>query len=176
MVHVAAAMTYTLLILLAVLLAKARTSGREAIAACLLAAGIMAAPQVGNGVYVLLGSPDHVGSTVPVLVTFLLLDRAPRRWYTVAAAGVILCLALIADGIALYTGVLPVVIVCGVRVYRELIGGHPHARRWRTVAFDLALAAAAIGAAWLSGLVLARHPRGRRLHGLAGAVGAGGAR
>jgi hypothetical protein len=154
-VHVAAAMTYTLLMLLAVLLAKAKTSGREAIAACLLAAGIMAAPQVGNGVYVLLGSPDHVGSTVPVLVTFLLLDRAPRRWYTVAAAGFILGLALIADGIALYTGVLPVVIVCGARIYQELTTGRPRAGRWRTAAFDLALAAAAIGAAWLSGLALA---------------------
>jgi hypothetical protein len=154
-VHVAAAMTYTLLILLAVLLAKARTSGREAIAACLLAAGIMAAPQVGNGVYVLLGSPDHAGSTVPVLVTFLLLDRAPRRWYTVAVAGAILGLALIADGIALYTGVLPVVIVCGTRIYRELTAGRSRAGRWRAVAFDLALAAAAIGAAWLSGLALA---------------------
>src|SRR6185437_11848072 len=111
----------------------------------------------------LLGSPDHVGSTVPVLVTFLLLDRAPRRWYTVAAAGALLGLALIADGIAMYTGVLPVVIVCGARIYRGLTGGPrpaQHARiaaaqRWRTVIFDLALAGAAIGSVWLSSLTLA---------------------
>jgi hypothetical protein len=151
-VPVASAMTYTLLILLAALLAKARTCGREAIAGCLIAAGIMAAPQVGNGVYVLLGSPDHTGSAVPVLVTILLLDRAPRRWYTVAGAGLILCLALIGDGIALYTGVLPVVIVCGVRVYYARF---VRAERWRTAAFELALAAAAIGAAWLAGIVVA---------------------
>ncbi len=151
-VHAASAMTYTLLILLAAALAKARTTGRDAIAACLLAAGIMAAPQAGNGVYVLLGSPDHVGSAVPVLVTFLLLDRAPRRWYTVAAAGAILCLALIADGIAMYTGVLPIVIVCGARIYwTKFIRG----QRWRTVAFEVALAGAAIGSVWLSGLMLA---------------------
>jgi hypothetical protein len=151
-VHVASAMTYTLLILLAMMAAKAMTTGREAIARCLLAAGIMAAPQAGNGVYVLLGSPDHVGSTVPVLLAFLLLDRAPRRWYTVAGAGSLLGLALIADGIAMYTGVLPVVIVCGARIYQARIAA---AQRWRTVIFDLALGAAALCAVWLSSLTLA---------------------
>jgi hypothetical protein len=164
-VHVASAMTYTALILLASALAKGRSTGRMAIAACLLAAGIMAAPQAGNGVSVLLGSPDHVGSAVPVLVAFLLLDRARRRWYTVVAAGGLLCLALIADGIAMYTGVLPVIIVGGVRAYRGSLGGRPprpaqhsmfaRSRRLRTVTFDLALAAAAIGSVWLSGLLLA---------------------
>jgi hypothetical protein len=151
-VHVASAMTYTALILLAAALAKGRSTGRVAIAACLLAAGIMAAPQVGNGVSVLLGSPDHVGSTVPVLVTFLLLDRARRRWYTVVAVGGLLGLALIADGIAMYTGVLPVVIVCAARIYDAKFG---RGERLRTVIFELALASAAIGSVWLSSLLLA---------------------
>ena len=164
-VHVAAAMTYTVLVLLAVMLAKAKAAGREAIAGCLLAAGIMAAPQVGNGVYVLLGSPDHVGSAVPVLVTFLLLDRAPGAGTRSRAAGAILCLAVIADGIALYTGVLPVVIVCAVRVYY----------RRRTAVSKLALGAAAIGRpGWP--ISCSRRSGRRRVHALAGTASTGRAR
>ena len=47
-VHIASAMTYTLLALLAALLAKGRATGRDAIVRCVLAAGIMLAPQLGR--------------------------------------------------------------------------------------------------------------------------------
>src|SRR6266566_3438437 len=60
-VHVASAMSYTLLVLLAALLAKGRATGREAAARMLLAGGIMVAPQLGSAAYILLLSPDHVG-------------------------------------------------------------------------------------------------------------------
>ncbi len=46
-VHVASAITYTLLVLLAAALAKGRATGREAIVRCLIAAAIMGAPQAG---------------------------------------------------------------------------------------------------------------------------------
>ncbi len=146
-VHVASAMTYTVLVLLAAQLAKGRATGREALTRCLLAAGIMLAPQAGNGVYVLMGSPDHAGSAVPVLVTFLILDRTRRRWYTPAAAGALLCLALIADSIVLYIAVLPVVAVSALRIYqaRFRLG-----QRWREVRFELALGCSALGATWVA--------------------------
>ncbi len=150
-VHVASAMTYTLLVLLAAQLARGRVSGREAIARCLIAAGIMAAPQVGNGVYVLLGSPDHVGSTVPVLVVFLLLDRARPRWYVALAAGALLCVALAGDGIVMYTGVLPVLAVCAARVYQARVRA---GQGWRDLRFELVLAGSALGAVWLAGFTL----------------------
>ena len=47
-VHVAAALTYTLLVLLAAVLAKGHAIGREAAARMLLAGGIMVAPQLGT--------------------------------------------------------------------------------------------------------------------------------
>ena len=84
-VHVSAAITYTLLVLLAGLLAKGKKKGKEGLARVLIAAGIMIAPQVGPGAFLLLLSPDHTGTGVPLLLIFLLLDRAPRRWVGAAA-------------------------------------------------------------------------------------------
>ncbi len=156
-VPIASAMTYTLLALLAALLAKGRATGRDAIVRCVLAAGIMLAPQLGDGIYVLMGSPDHIGSTVPVMVTFLLLDRAPRRWYTAVAAGLILAVGLTADGIVVYTGVMPVLAICAVRIYRSRF---QLKKRWRASSFELTLAAATAPTIWLAPAALtliARH-------------------
>ena len=60
-------MTYTLLVLLAALLARGRARGRAGLARALLAGGIMLAPQLG-ATSVLLLSPDHTGTAVPLLV------------------------------------------------------------------------------------------------------------
>ena len=151
-VPIASAMTYTLLALLAALLAKGRATGRDAIVRCLLAAGIMLAPQLGDAIYVLMGSPDHIGSTVPVMVTFGLLDRAPRRWYTAVAAGLILAVGLVADGIVLYTGIMPVLAICAVRIYRSRFQLR---KRWRESGFELALAVATAPGVWLARAALA---------------------
>jgi len=151
-VHVAGAMTYSLLALLAALLAKGRATGREAIVRCVLAIGIMLAPQPGTGIYVLMGSPDHIGSTVPVLLTFLLVDRAPRRWYTPIGACLLLTVGLVADGIVLFTGILPVLAVAALRTY---LARFRHRRRWRDFRFDLALGGAAAAAIWLARTALA---------------------
>ena len=95
-VHTAAAFTYTLLVLLAGLLAKGRATGREGVARVLIGSGIMLAPQLGNPVFVLLGVPDHVGTGVPLLLIFLVLDRAPRRWYVPPVIGLMLAWATVA--------------------------------------------------------------------------------
>ena len=73
-VHVAAAMTYTLAVLLAALLAKGTSTGRQAVVRVLIAAGIMLAPQLASGVNILLSSPDHIGTSVPVMAVWLILD------------------------------------------------------------------------------------------------------
>ena len=104
-----------------------------------------------------MGSPDHIGSTVPVMVTFLLLDRAPQRWYTAIAAGLILSVGLVADGIVLYTGIMPVLAICAVRIYRSRF---QLKKRWRASSFELILAAATGPAIWLARTALtmiARH-------------------
>lgn len=85
-VHVSAALTYTLLVLLAGLLAKGRATGRAALLRVLTASGIMVAPEIGPGAFILLLSPDHTGTGVPLLAIWLLVEYAPRRPYTPAAA------------------------------------------------------------------------------------------
>ena len=57
-VHVGGAMTCTLLVLLSALLAKGRTTGREAVVRMLVAGGIMLAPQLGPGTAIFMLSPD----------------------------------------------------------------------------------------------------------------------
>jgi hypothetical protein len=150
-VHIAGALTYTLLVLLAALLAQGRAAARTGLFSAAIAGGIMLAPQLGNGVYVLLLAPDHVGSTVPVMLVWLLLDRARRRWYVPVAAGVLLTWGLVADNIVLITGVLPLTVTCAIRVYRcSVAGRRPLWASW----FDLALITAAVVATQLARTVL----------------------
>jgi hypothetical protein len=140
-VHVAAAMTYTLAVLLAALLAKGNSTGRQALMRVFIAVGIMLAPQLASGVNILLSSPDHIGTSVPVMVVWLILDHARPRWYVPVVAGVLLGWAQIADMLVLYIGVLPLVLVCGIRVYRAVaVEGKPLASQW----YETALAAAAL--------------------------------
>src|SRR6516162_5317234 len=77
--HVAAAMTYTLAFLLAVLLARGRNSGRAAWPAMALTAGLMIAPQLGVGVFVLLMSVGHIGTAIPLMLTWLVIDWAAAK-------------------------------------------------------------------------------------------------
>jgi hypothetical protein len=165
-VHVAAAMTYTLAMLLAALLAKGNSTGRQAALRVLIAVGIMLAPQLASGVNILISSPDHIGTSVPVMVVWLILDRAgpggrppgtPRDWgdpppqtplarrtplgYVPVIAGAFLGWAQVADTLVLFIGVLPLVLVCGIRVGRALaIERKPLASQ----RYDLALGVAAL--------------------------------
>ncbi len=78
--HVAAAMTYTLAVLFAVLLARgpgdsrSRTAGRAGWVPMALTGGLMIAPQLGVGVFVLLLSVGHIGTAVPLMLTWLVVD------------------------------------------------------------------------------------------------------
>jgi hypothetical protein len=140
-VHICGAITYTLLVVLAGLLAKGGKTGKEGLIRVLIASGIMIAPQAYSGAFVLLLSPDHTGTGVPLLLIFLLLDRAPRRWWVPAVAGLLLAWALIGDPVVLTFGVAPIVVVCAVRAYRGIVQcREPAVAHW----FDLALAASAV--------------------------------
>ena len=150
-VHVAAAMTYTLAILLAALLAKGNATGRAAVPRVLLAAGVMLAPQLDSGVNVLVSSPDHIGTSVPVMVAWLILDRARPRWYVPVVTAAILGWAQVADVLVLYVGVLPLVLVCAFRAGRAVLRERrPLSAQW----YDLALAGCALVAAAAAMLTL----------------------
>jgi hypothetical protein len=150
-VHVAAAMTYTLVTLMAALLAKSNSTGRQALVRVLIAVGIMLAPQLASGVNILISSPDHIGTSVPVMLVWLILDRARTRWYIPVIAGVVLGWAMVADMLVLYIGVLPLVGACAIRV------GHAMAVERKPLAsqrYDLALAGAALAGAAAAVLAL----------------------
>jgi hypothetical protein len=161
-VHIAAAITYTLLVLVAAALARGRARGGEGWARALIAAGIMIAPQLGNGTRVLLSQPDHVGTQVPLLVIFLLVERAPRRWYTVAAIWAVLTVAVVAAEMAILVAAVPLAFAGGLHAvwagtarsgWRATPGraaGALH-RQW----FELSLAVAAGCAVGFAQLVIA---------------------
>jgi hypothetical protein len=140
-VHVAGASTFTLLVLLAAMLAKGGRPGREGAVRMGIAAGIMLAPQLGSGVYVLMLDPDHTGTSIPVLLVWLLLDRAPRRWYVPLAVTGLLTWALVADSMAAIIGVLPLLAVCGTRCYRRIVTARLPPGDWW---FELSVAAGAL--------------------------------
>ena len=166
-VHICGAMTYAALVLLAAWLAKGDASGRRAITSAAIAVGIMLAPQLGNPTGMLLLSPDHVGTGVPLLVAWLLVDRwAPSgrtgepdqtgrpdrlstRWLVPVAVGVILAWTAVGDQLAEVIGAVPLAFTCALRVIWV---------KWRRQAqlrdcwYELSLGAAAVlsvPAAWL---------------------------
>ncbi len=131
-VHICAALTYTLLVLLAAFVARGRARGAEGVARALLAAGVMLAPQPTWTTPVLLGSPDHVGTAVPLLLLVLLLDRLPPsrarlRWYVPACClacvvtAVLLAAVIVGDPLAEVVGVVPLVIACLLRAVRIVV-------------------------------------------------------
>jgi hypothetical protein len=153
-VHVGAAMTYTLLVVLAGWLAKGEARGRVALARVLLATGVMVSPQLSATQIVLL-SPDHTGTAVPVLVTWLVIDRVTpgrwraARWVVPLVVFLVLTWAMIADSIVLITCIAPVVLVCLIRACPGLVRrGERPASRW----YELSLAGAAAVAGGLGSL------------------------
>ena len=157
----AAALTYTLVVLLASLLAASgpagaaagRLGGCRATVRAAIAAGIMLAPQLGSGTNVLLSSPDHIGTSVPLLLTWLLLDRARPRWYVPAAVFGLLAWAQVADSLVLLAGVVPLAGVCALRLVRPGWAG-----RERTAgparSYEVALVAGAVLSVAAADLVL----------------------
>ena len=158
--HIAAAMTYTLVVIFSVLLARGRVPRREARLRMLLTAGLMFAPQLGVGVFVLLLSLGHIGTAVPLLLTWLVIDRCPPRPWVPVLVGLLLTWVLIADPLVLLVGVVPLVAVCALRVSRDLARRQDTSvqaalrARW----YELSLAVAAIAAQGLASLA------GRLLH------------
>jgi hypothetical protein len=150
-VQVAAALTYTLLVLLAGLLAKGGATGREGLIRLLTAGGIMLAPALGslNTTFVVLAYPDHTGTQVPLLATWLLIDRVRPRWWVPVAVTFALAWVQVADTMALYEAALPLAGVCLLRMYRRR---GPLRGQWYELALGLgALASIAMATAalWL---------------------------
>ena len=156
LVHTAAAVTYTVLVLLAGLVAKGRATGREGVVRALIGSGIMLAPQLGTPTFTLLLVPDHVGTGIPMLLIFLVLDRAPRRWYLPPVIAVMLTWALVADRLVIAAALVPLLVVCAVRVYRAVVVlGRPLAAQWFEVSLFVG-GIVALGVSLLIGRLIVR--------------------
>ena len=137
-VHVAAGMTYALALLGAALLATGRCTGWGAALGACIAAGIMLDPQGGFGLALLLSSPQHIGTSVPIMLAWLILDRVRTSWPTVVAVSVLLAWAAVGDALVTYVAIVPLVLVVAVRLGHALVtdrgvrlaahGRHPTAR------------------------------------------------
>ena len=150
-VHVAAAMTYTLLVLLAAFLAKGNARGGKGCARALLAAGLMLAPQL-SATSILLLSPDHIGTAVPLLADLASHRPGPATLVRAGAGCSAFTLAMVADSIVLLTGIVPLMLVGAGRAFAGLIRrGGPRAARW----YELSLA----GAAAVAGIAGSFAPR-----------------
>jgi hypothetical protein len=156
--HVAAAMTYTLVFLLAVALARSGSTGRAAWIRTLIAAGILLAPQFGLGVFSLDLSVGHIGTSVPLLLIWLLLDKMPPRPYVPVGVALLLAWVLVADPIVYVVGIGPLGAVAAARVVRGLVtGSGGWMQRIATAWYDLSLGLAAVAAvviAWVINNVL----------------------
>ena len=134
--HVASALTYLIVTVSAVAVALTDSRGLARVARCGVVVVVLTA-MFHNGSYVaylLLGAPDHTGTSAFLLVSVLLIDRAPARWYTPPLLLAILCAGQIGDATVCYVAVPAVVVVCG---YRAVAG-----RKVRTGDAANALAAA----------------------------------
>jgi hypothetical protein len=155
--HIAAAVTYTVVIAVAMLLAKGRARGPKAITRMALVLAIMLAPQPGIGIFVMIFSVGHIGTAAPVMLTWLVLDRFAvppltfrRHWWVPVVVAVMLGWALMADPLVLVIAIFPMLVVCLARVLTGLFTGIrngpglralPQVLASRWLEFSLALAA-----------------------------------
>ena len=91
----------------------------------------MLAPQLGLGVFALDLSVGHIGTAIPLLLTWLLLDKVRPRWYVPVLTAVLLGWVLVADPIVYVVGIGPLGAVAAARVVRGWVraGGS-----WRVAA------------------------------------------
>jgi hypothetical protein len=114
--HVASALIYLIVTASAVALALTDSRGPARVARCGVVVAVLTAMfHVGPNAPYLLGTPDHTGTSVFLLVSFLLIDRVPAPRFTSPLLLAILCAGQIGDATVRYVAVPAVVAVCGYR-------------------------------------------------------------
>ena len=134
--HVASALTYLIVAVLAAALAVTGSRGPARPARCAVVIAVLAAPLLTPYVtLLLLEEPDHIGTCAFLLASVLLIDRVPGRRCTAPMLCTILCAGQLSDMTVRYVAVPAIVLVCA---YRALA-----TRRLRSAEAALAVAAAA---------------------------------
>jgi hypothetical protein len=144
--HVASALTYLIVTVSAVAVALTDSRGLARVARCGVVAAVMTAMfHVESNVPYLLGAPDHTGTSAFLLVSFLLIDRAPARRFTPPLLCAILCAGQIGDATIRYVAVPAIVLVCSYRAVTA----------WKVRTGDAACALAAAASVPLASVVRA---------------------
>jgi hypothetical protein len=151
-VHICGALTYTLTVALAGLLARGRATGAAGLRRAGIAVAIMLAPSVLGGTEVFLENPDHFGTSVPILLVLLLLDwgegrddPAAPRWYVPIAVCALLAWSQVGDELSLVAAAVPIGAVCAFRLAVALIRRRPRAElRWDGLLVAAALVSVAV--------------------------------
>ena len=151
-VHICGALTYTLTVALAGLLARGRATGAAGLRRAGIAVAIMLAPSVLGGTEVFLENPDHFGTSVPILLVLLLLDWGERRddaagprWYVPAVVCALLAWSQVGDELSLVAATVPIGAVCAFRLAVTLIRRRPRAElRWDGLLVAAALVSVAV--------------------------------
>ncbi len=116
--HVGSALTYLIVTVSAAAVALPGSRGLARVARCAVVIVVMTAMVHAGGyvAYLLLGPPDHTGTSAFLLVAFLLIDRLSARWYTPPLLLAILCAGQIGDATVRYVAVPAILLVCAYRV------------------------------------------------------------
>lgn len=111
--HVAEALIYVIVAAFAVAISVTDSRGLSRVSRASVAVAALAAPTlVRSDLWIPLGIPDHTGTTVFLLASFLLVDRATGRRLTAPLLCLILCAGQISDVTVRYVAVPAIVVVC----------------------------------------------------------------
>jgi len=113
--HAASALTYAFATGCVVALAVTGSRGPARAVRCAVVLMVLAAPLSVKYTYLVLEEPDHIGTTVFMLGSFLLIDRAPARRFTAPLLLLILSAGQFSDLTVRYVAVPAVVLACGYR-------------------------------------------------------------
>jgi hypothetical protein len=114
--HVAMALIYLIVAACAVAIAVTDSRGASRAARAAVVVAVLAAPTlISSDMWIPIGIPDHTGTTVFLLVSCLLVDRAPARRFTAPLLCVILCTGQLGDVTVRYVAVPAIALVCAYR-------------------------------------------------------------
>jgi hypothetical protein len=145
-IHVAPSITFLVVAVLAMVLARTDSRGLATVARCCAAVAVMCAAFTVPGAYgtwIMLAKPDHVATGAFLLASFLLIDRAPRRAFTAPVLFLILTAGQIGDALVLYVAVPSVILVTLYRAVYQTIAARRVPWRERIPWPDLLIPAAA---------------------------------
>jgi hypothetical protein len=147
---IAAALSYTLMVIGTAVLARGSAGGRAGVVRALIGAGIVLAPPFGRTTATLISDPNHLTTQVPLLVVWIILDRVRPRWWVPGVVTVLLAWTQVADPLATYEGAFPLAVVCGIHLY-----GRRGETSWlRDSWYALSLAVGAVASVGLAELAM----------------------